>query len=306
MVMNKHIAVLMGGYSSERSISLSSGKACAIALETKGLKVSQVDVDRSIVSVLSDLKPDVALNVLHGGFGEGGIIQAILEHLEIPYTHSGVLASALSMDKLRAKEIVSSVGVPVCPSVQIDRLTIDEKHIMPPPYIIKPLKGGSSIGVILVKEGDPIPLDLLRSSSWNYGDQLLIEKYINGIELTCGIMGEKALDVTEIIVEKSNFYNYNAKYSLSGSSHVLPARISSEVYFEIQKLSMMAHKSIGCRGISRSDFIFDNVLNKIFWLEINSQPGMTQTSLFPEMAAYAGYSFEDLLSWMLEDASCLR
>ncbi|MBY7649809.1 MAG: D-alanine--D-alanine ligase [Candidatus Liberibacter europaeus] len=306
VIRSKHIAVLMGGTSSERSVSLSSGQACSSVLENKGFKVSKVDFDRSSMDILSNLKPDVALNVLHGGFGEGGGIQGILECLEIPYTHSGILASALSMDKFRSKKIVGALGVPVCPSILVDRLSMDENHVMTPPYIIKPVNGGSSLGIVLVKEGESVPLDFLQSSDWCYGNQLLVEKYIDGVELTCGIIGDKPLDVIEIVAKNSNFYNYDAKYSLAKSEHILPANIPPDIYEEIQKLSSLAHKSIGCCGISRSDFIFDNVSQKIFWLEINTQPGMTPTSLFPEMASYAGYCFEDLLSWMLEDASCMR
>ncbi|MBL0849120.1 MAG: D-alanine--D-alanine ligase [Candidatus Liberibacter ctenarytainae] len=306
MIKNKHVAVLMGGISSERDVSLDSGKICSSALRAEGLKVSQIDVDRSIGAVLSDLKPDVVLNVLHGSFGEDGIIQAILECLEIPYTHSGVLASALSMDKFRAKTVVNSVGVPVCPSLLVNRLSIDDRHVMEPPYVIKPLLGGSSLGIILVKEGDSVPLDYLRSSAWCYGDHLLIEKYVGGVELTCGVMGEKVLDVIEIIPKNEGFYSYKVKYTPYESTHILPAKVESEVYDEVQRLSLLAHKSIGCRGVSRSDFRYDVTTQELFWLEINVQPGMTTTSLFPEMALYAGYSFENLLLWILEDASCLR
>ncbi|MBA5724287.1 D-alanine--D-alanine ligase [Candidatus Liberibacter sp.] len=303
---NRHIAVLKGGFSPERDISLSSGEVCSAVLESQGFKVSQIDVDRSVATVISDLRPDVAFNALHGNFGEDGIIQAILEYLNVPYTHSGVLASALSMDKLRAKQIVASVGVPVCPSLLVNRLTMGKEHVMPPPYVIKPLSGGSSLGILIVREEDSVPLDFLDSSDWSYGDQLLVEKYVDGIELTCGVMGEEALVVTEILPKNSDFYSYKEKYSTLGSTHILPAKIPSDVYEQIQRFSILAHKSIGCRGISRSDFRFDNVLQKIFWLEINTQPGMTPTSLFPEMVLYAGHSFETFLSWMVKEASCSR
>ncbi|ADR52575.1 D-alanine--D-alanine ligase [Candidatus Liberibacter solanacearum CLso-ZC1] len=305
-IKNKHVVVLMGGISSERDVSLLSGRVCAAALEDWGFKVTSIDVDRSIGLILSHLKPDIAFNALHGGFGEDGLIQSILEFLEIPYTHSGILASALSMDKMRAKKIVSSSGVSVCPSVLVNRITMDSQHVMSPPYIIKPLKGGSSLGVIVVTEGESVPLDVLQSSSWIHGDQLLVEQYINGIELSCGIMGEQALSVTEIVSQKSDFYTYDSKYSSSVSSHVLPANIPWSILQEVRRISVVAHQAIGCRGISRSDFIFDPVSKEIFWLEINTQPGMTNVSIFPEMAAYAGYSFRDLLLWMLEDASCSR
>ncbi|WP_157141273.1 D-alanine--D-alanine ligase [Candidatus Liberibacter asiaticus] len=301
-----HVAVLMGGISSEREVSLSSGKACASALEDAGFKVSQIDVDRSVGLVLAHLKPDLAFNVLHGNFGEDGLVQAILELLEIPYTHSGILASALSMDKMRSKQVVSSCGVPVCPSILVNRFTMDSQHLISPPYVIKPLKGGSSLGIIVIKKDQSIPLDLLQSSSWNHGDQLLIEQYVDGIELTCGVMGDASLDVTEIAVPKSDFYSYELKYSSLNSTHVLPAKIPLDIYKEVQRLAFLAHQAIGCRGISRSDFLFDPLSRKVFWLEINVQPGMTPVSIFPEMAAYAGYSFRELLLWMVEDASFLR
>ncbi|MEG8099036.1 D-alanine--D-alanine ligase [Candidatus Liberibacter brunswickensis] len=301
-----HVAVLMGGLSTERDVSLSSGKACSSSLEDAGFQVSQIDVDRSIVSVLQHLKPDLALNVLHGNFGEDGFVQAILEFLEIPYTHSGVLASALSMDKMRAKQIVKCYDVPVCQSILVNRFTMNSQHLISPPYVIKPLKGGSSLGIILVEKDQSIPLDILQSSLWKYGDQLLIEQYIDGIELTCGVMGENPLDITEITIPKSCFYSYELKYSSLNSTHFLPAKIPSDIYQEVQRMSVLAHNAIGCRGISRSDFIFDPVSRKIFWLEINTQPGMTPVSIFPEMAAHSGYSFQELLLWMVEDASCLR
>ncbi|QTP64427.1 D-alanine--D-alanine ligase [Candidatus Liberibacter africanus] len=301
-----HVAVIMGGLSAEREVSLSSGKSCSSALKDTGFQVSQIDVDRSIVSTLQKLNPDVVLNVLHGSFGEDGLIQSILEFLEIPYTHSGVLASALSMDKMRAKQIVKSCGVPVCPSIVVNRFAMDYQHPMSPPYVIKPLKGGSSLGIMVIKPGQSVPLDILQSLSWNYGDQLLIEQYIDGIELSCGVMGDTPLAVTEIIVPKSDFYSYELKYLSSNYTHVMPAKIPLDIYKEVQRNAVLAHHAIGCRGISRSDFLFDPISRKIFWLEINVQPGMTPVSIFPEMAMHAGYSFQELLLWMVEDASCLR
>ncbi|AGA64586.1 D-alanine--D-alanine ligase [Liberibacter crescens BT-1] len=302
----RHVAILMGGFSSERLISFSSGETCAVALEEAGFEVSRVNVNRSVAEVLVDLKPDIALNVLHGAFGEDGILQGILEYLQIPYTYSGVLASALAMDKVRAKQIVSSQGISVAPSIVVNRRFMCSEHVMPPPYVIKPLKGGSSLGVLIVRKEDAVPLHVINSPEWDYGDEILVEKYIDGIELTCGVMGDKALDVVEIVPVGQDFYNYDAKYKENNCKHILPARIPSDIYEKIRTLSLKAHKIIGCRGISRSDFIFNNITGEIIWLEINTQPGMTPTSLIPEMALHSGYSFGELLQWILKDASCLR
>jgi D-alanine-D-alanine ligase len=305
----KHVAVLMGGFSSERPVSLSSGNACADALEQVGYRVTRVDVGRDISSVLAELKPDIAFNALHGPFGEDGTIQGVLEYLQIPYTHSGVLASALAMDKQQAKCVAMAHGIPVAPARVMNRFEIGDKHPIEPPYVVKPVTEGSSFGVVIVKEDQSHPPQFLASSEWKYGDRVMVERYIPGRELTCGVMGDEALCVTEVLPQGNTFYDYESKYAPGGSKHVLPAEISPIIYQKIQTLALQAHRAIGCRGVSRSDFRFDDSAGgdgEIIWLEVNTQPGMTATSLVPEMAQHKGLSFGEFLRWMVEDASCLR
>jgi D-alanine-D-alanine ligase len=306
---DKHVAVLMGGFSSERPVSLSSGNACADALEKEGYKVTRVDVGRDVGQVLSALAPDVAFNALHGPFGEDGTIQGILEYLAIPYTHSGVLASALAMNKEQAKRIARSIGIPCAESKVLNRMAIRREHPMKPPYVVKPVNEGSSFGVVIVKEDQSHPPQVIASSDWKYGDVVMVERFVHGRELTCAVMGDVALGVTEIIPVGHSFYDYDSKYVAGGSKHECPAKVSPNIYQKIQTLSLKAHQAIGCRGVSRSDFRYDDRHSQngeLVWLEINTQPGMTPTSLVPEIAAEAGHSFGDLLSWMVEDASCLR
>lgn len=305
----KHVAVLLGGFSSERPVSLSSGKACADTLEAEGYRVARVDVERDISSILSELRPDVAFNALHGPYGEDGTIQGVLEFLGIPYTHSGVLASALAMNKEQAKRVAKTVGIPVAESRVVDRFTIKNEHPMKPPYVVKPVNEGSSFGVVIVKEDQSHPPQLISSPEWNYGEEVMVERYIHGRELTCAVMGDVALGVCEIVPTGHSFYDYDSKYVPGGSKHVVPAKISLNIYQKIQTLALKAHQAIGCRGVSRSDFRYDDRHSEngeVVWLEINTQPGMTPTSLVPEIAAQAGHSFGDLLSWMVEDASCRR
>lgn len=306
--MAKHVAVLMGGWSSERPVSLNSGKACADALEARGYRVSRVDVDRTIPAVLEELRPDVCFNALHGIFGEDGTIQGILEYLEIPYTHSGVLASALAMDKALAKHVAKAAGIPVAEARVMSRFEIGNEHPIKPPYVVKPVREGSSFGVVIVKEDRTHPPQILTSAEWRYGDRVMVERYVPGRELTCGVMGDTPLGVTEIIPVAQEFYDYDAKYAAGGSRHVIPAQISPNIYQTIQQLALKAHQAIGCRGVSRSDFRFDDSSGdgEVIWLEINTQPGMTPTSLVPEMAQHAGLSFGKFLRWMVEDASCSR
>ncbi|CAM5433071.1 D-alanine-D-alanine ligase [Aquamicrobium terrae] len=306
---DKHVAVLMGGFSSERPVSLSSGAACADALEGEGYRVTRVDVGRNVGAVLSELKPDVAFNALHGPFGEDGTIQGILEYLAIPYTHSGVLASALAMNKAQAKTIARAAGVPVAESRVLDRFSIRDVHPMKPPYVVKPVNEGSSFGVVIVQEGQSHPPQVISSPDWKYGDGVLVERYVPGRELTCAVMGDVALGVCEIIPTGHSFYDYDSKYVPGGSKHETPAKVSPNIYQKIQTLALKAHQAIGCRGVSRSDFRYDDRHSEngeVVWLEINTQPGMTPTSLVPEIAAHAGHTFGDLLSWMVEDASCQR
>ena len=305
----KHVAVLLGGFSSERPVSLSSGNACADALEQEGYRITRVDVARDVGSVLADLKPDVVFNALHGPFGEDGTIQGILEYLGIPYTHSGVLASALAMNKEQAKRVAKTVGIPIAESKVLDRFAIKNKHPMRPPYVVKPVNEGSSFGVVIVKEDQSHPPQIIASAEWRYGATVMVERFVHGRELTCAVMGDVALGVTEIIPVGHSFYDYDSKYVAGGSKHECPAKISPNIYQKIQTLSLKAHQAIGCRGVSRSDFRYDDRHSQngeIIWLEVNTQPGMTPTSLVPEIAAQAGHSFGDLVSWIVEDASCLR
>ncbi len=304
-----HVAVLLGGFSSERPVSLSSGKACADALESVGYKVSRIDVDRDLSRVLSDMRPDVVFNALHGPFGEDGTVQGVLEYLQIPYTHSGVLASALAMDKEKAKLVADAAGIPVAEAKVMNRFDIKSQHPIEPPYVVKPVCEGSSFGVVIVKEDRSNPPQILSSDEWKYGDRVMVERFVHGRELTCAVMGDTSLAVTEIIPVGSQFYDYDSKYVQGGSKHQYPAKILPNIYQKIQTLALKAHQAIGCRGVSRSDFRFDDRHSdngELVWLEVNTQPGMTPTSLVPEVAAHAGYEFGDLMKWMVEDASCLR
>ncbi|MBN9008798.1 MAG: D-alanine--D-alanine ligase [Rhizobiales bacterium] len=306
--MAKHVAVLMGGWSSERPVSLNSGKQCADALETAGYRVTRVDVGRDVAEVLAKLKPDVAFNALHGPYGEDGCIQGVLEVLAIPYTHSGVLASSLAMNKPLAKDVMKAAGIPVAQSVLVNRFEAAKAHVMPPPYVIKPPNEGSSFGVLIVREDATHPPQQLYADDWPYGDIVMAEKFVAGRELTVGVRGDEAFDIIEVVTD-NRFYDYDAKYAPGGSKHILPAQISSIVYQNVRMLAVKAHKALGCRGISRADFRYHDRpggSGELICLEVNTQPGMTTTSLGPDMAAYAGISFPDLVKWMVEDASCNR
>lgn len=306
--MPKHVAVLMGGWSSEREVSLRSGAACAAAAGRKGYRVTPVDVGRDIAAVLAALKPDIALNILHGNPGEDGTIQGILEVMQIPYSHSGVLASALAMQKDTAKVVMSAAGVPVPEGRVVHRLEAAQAHVLDPPYVIKPIAEGSSVGVFIVTESHGRPPQELTRVDWIYGETVLCERYIPGKELTCAVMGKEALGVTEIMPTVS-FYDYEAKYAPGGSRHVVPAQIKPNVYQLVRRLALRAHQALGCRGVSRADFRYDDRFGEtegLFCLEVNTQPGMTESSLVPELAAHAGISFEELVGWMVEDASLSR
>jgi len=306
--MTKHVAVLMGGWSAERDVSLRSGKACADVLERQGFRVTRIDVDRNVAAALTSAKPDVALNLLHGRPGEDGAIQGLLEVLDIPYSHSGVLASALAMQKERAKIVLRAAGVPVPDGVVVNRLEAARSHAMEPPYVIKPVAEGSSVGVFIVTEAHAHPPQELTRPDWAFGEDVLVERYIAGKELTCAVMGDRALDVIEI-VPTVKFYDYEAKYAPGGSRHLLPAEIKLNVYQLTRRLALLAHRALGCRGVSRADFRYDDRMEGtqgLLCLEVNTQPGMTETSLVPELAAYAGIPFEELVRWMVEDASLNR
>ncbi|MFY9640195.1 MAG: D-alanine--D-alanine ligase [Rhodomicrobium sp.] len=304
-----HVAVLMGGWSAEREVSLNSGAACANALEGAGYRVTSIDVDRDVAAKLAALRPDACFNALHGKGGEDGCIQGILETLQIPYTHSGVLASALAMDKARAKIAFKAAGVPVAGGIVASPAQAARAHLMPPPYVIKPVTEGSSVGVYIVREDQAHPPQELTRPDWAYGD-VLVERYIGGRELTCAVIGNRSLDIIEILpAEGLGFYDYEAKYAKGGSRHILPAQISPEIYEFIQKLAIDAHNALGCRGVSRADFRLDDRAEgtgELVCLEVNTQPGMTATSLVPELAAHAGLGFGELVQWIVEDASCDR
>jgi D-alanine-D-alanine ligase len=306
----QHVAVLMGGWSAEREVSLNSGKACTEALESVGYRVTKIDVDRRLPEVLRELKPDVCFNALHGKGGEDGTIQGILETLQIPYTHSGVLASALAMDKVKTKLIMADAGIPVADHRIVSRAEAAKAHPMPKPYVLKPVDEGSSVGVFIVREDHAHPPQELNSADWAVSENLMAERYIAGRELTCAIMGDRPLGVTEILpAEGLAFYDYQAKYAQGGSRHVVPAPVSPNIYQLVQTLALKAHQTLGCRGISRSDFRFDDRptgTGELIFLEINTQPGMTGTSLVPELAGHSGMTFGELARWIVEDASCNR
>jgi len=300
-VKGKHVAVLMGGLSSEREVSLISGRECADALERVGAKVTRVDAGRDLAAVLTSLKPDVCFNALHGEWGEDGCVQGILETLAIPYTHSGVLASALAMDKAKSKAVLAAAGVDVPGGGLYNRMTVARDHVMPPPYVVKPNAEGSSVGVFLVFEGANTPPQELAAESWTFGEEVMVEPYIAGHELAVAVMDGKALAVTEI-VPRGGFYDYDAKYGEGGSQHIVPARISDDAAARAMALAERAHRALGCRGVTRSDFRYDDINDLLVLLEVNTQPGMTPVSLAPEQAGYKGVSFDDLVCWIVEDA----
>jgi D-alanine-D-alanine ligase len=307
--MPKHVAVLMGGWSAEREVSLATGRACAAALEAQGYRVTPVDVQPDIVQVLPDVRADVAFNALHGPFGEDGTVQGLLELMRMPYTHSGVLASALAMHKDRAKVVMAAAGVPVPHGFVVHRTDAVKQHVLPPPYVVKPVAEGSSVGVIIVQDGRSHPPQELGREDWPYGEQVLVETYVPGRELTCAVMGDRALGVIDIQPAVGGFYGYEAKYEKGGSVHVLPAEIKPNVYQRIQELALTAHQALGCRGVSRADLRYDDTpggTGALVVLEVNTQPGMTETSLVPEIAAHAGHTFGELVQWMVEDASVDR
>jgi D-alanine-D-alanine ligase len=303
-----HVAVLMGGWSAEREVSLSSGKACAQALRQAGYKVTSVDVKRDIATVLAEIKPDVVFNALHGRWGEDGTVQGILETLEIPYTHSGVLASAVAMHKEKSKSIFRSAGLPVAESVLVEIERAATSHPMALPYVVKPVAEGSSVGVHIVPLGANGPVTTLVKERSLYGDKVMVERFVPGKELTCAVMGDVALGVIEI-VPRVGFYDYEAKYSPGASNHVLPAPVPYDIYRRVQQYALAAHSALGCRGVSRADFRYNDTPggeNELILLEVNTQPGMTGTSLVPELAQHAGHTFEQLVTWIVEDASINR
>ncbi len=308
MIRFNHVAVLYGGWSSERDVSLRSGEACAKALERRGYRVSRVDVGRDVAQVLAALAPDAALVMLHGRPGEDGSIQGVLETLGIPYSHSGVLASALAMQKDLAKTVMAAAGIPVAEGLTLPRAEVAKGHVMAPPYVIKPVADGSSVGVFIVTGEHAHPPQELFRDDWAHGEHVLVEKYVAGKELTCAVVKDEATGVIEI-VPVVRFYDYEAKYSPGASKHILPAPILPFVYQEVRRLTLAAHRALGCRGVSRADFRYDDRIEGtggLVCLEVNTQPGMTETSLVPELAADAGMTFDELVQWMVEDASLGR
>ena len=299
---NPTVAVLMGGPSAAREVSLVSGRECANALRDAGFNVVEVDAGLDVAARLQDIKPDVVFNALHGKWGEDGCVQGILEWLGIPYTHSGVLASALAMDKERSKAVFRSAGLPVVASVLAPKAEVASRHVMAPPYVAKPNDEGSSVGIYIVDKDANGPPQL--------GDEMpeivMVEEFAPGRELTASVMGDRALGVTDIITD--GWYDYHAKYAEGGSRHVVPAEIPQEITEACLDYALRAHNALGCKGLSRTDFRWDESkgLNGLILLETNTQPGMTPTSLSPEQAGVAGIDFKTLCKWLVEDASCRR
>ena len=296
------VAVLMGGPSAEREVSLVSGRECAKALREEGYDVTELDAGQDIAERLRALAPDVVFNALHGRWGEDGCVQGILEWLHIPYTHSGILASSLAMDKERTKDVYRAHGLPVVPSLLASKADVSAAHVMTPPYVVKPYNEGSSVGVYIVQEAANGPPKLDE----NMPETVMVEAYAAGRELTTTVMGDQALTVTEIITE--GWYDYDAKYTEGGSRHVCPADIPQDIFDLCMEYAVTAHQALGCRGVSRTDYRWDEARGAegLVLLETNTQPGMTPTSLSPEQARAVGMSFGALFAWMVEDASCLR
>ena len=305
----RRIAVLLGGLSPEREVSLVSGEACARALERLGAETIRLDAGRDLVDQLTHARPDVVFNALHGAWGEDGCVQGVLETLALPYTHSGVLASALAMDKAKAKAVLAAAGVTVPGGGLYDRHEVARRHVLAPPYVVKPNAQGSSVGVFLVFEGADAPPQETAAADWRFGEEVMVEPYIAGRELCVAVLGEsfapRALAVTDIVAA-TGWYDYEAKYGDGGSRHVLPAELPAEITRRAMDLSERAHAALGCRGLTRSDLRYDDIKGDMVLLEINTQPGMTPTSLAPEQAAFTGMDFDRLVLWIVQDASCPR
>jgi len=299
--MSKSVAVLLGGLGPEREVSLNSGRACADALRAKGWNVSLIDAGQDLAQQLTEIAPDVVFNALHGEWGEDGRVQGLLDILGIPYTHSGVLASALAMDKQKTKAVLAEHGIKCPRGILASRFDAAKTHLMEPPYVVKPNAQGSSVGVLIVTKDDQLPPAILTGDNWPYGDEVLVEEYIAGRELTVAVLGDRALCVTEIISNR-DFYNYEAKYDAGGSKHVCPAILDEDFSEIVMKQALTAHEVLGCSGVTRSDFRWDQNNNLLRLLEINTQPGMTSTSLVPEQAASQKIAFDDLVEWMAENA----
>jgi D-alanine-D-alanine ligase len=296
-----HVCVLMGGWSSEREVSLMSGACILKALRNVGYQVSEIDVTRDVYDDLKRIKPDVVFNALHGTWGEDGCVQGLLETMKIPYTHSGVKSSALAMDKILSKRLYETIGIPCAPDKIVNSKDLFKVDPMPRPFVVKPYNDGSSVGVFIINENDNFSFE--DEGPWQTAQSVMVEQYIPGRELTVSVMGDRPLCVTELI-PKSGFYDYKAKYQDGMTDHVVPAQLTLGQTNYLMDLALKAHNILACRGVSRSDFRMDG--DDIYILETNTQPGMTPFSLVPEQAKYMGMSFEDLVKWMVEDASCER
>jgi len=298
----KKVAVLLGGMSAEREVSLRSGAQVVAALKQAGFEVTAIDVGADLPALIQALTPapDVIFNALHGRYGEDGTIQGVLDYLGIPYTHSGVRASALAMDKAAAKAVFAHAGLPVAPHRIIEISELADHDPLPPPYVVKPVNEGSSVGVSIVRPGDNRNAEIV--AAWTFGPAM-VEQYIPGRELTVGVLEDHALAVTEIISGET-FYDYHAKYAAGGSHHVIPAEIPADITRRAMDIALAAHRALGCRGASRSDLRYDDATGRLVLLEVNTQPGMTATSLLPEQAAYTGMDFPALCAWMVERAAC--
>lgn len=307
MTSAKHVAVLMGGWSAEREVSLVSGAAVVKALNARGFRVTPVDVGRDLAQKLAVVAPDVAFNALHGRWGEDGAVQGLLEVMGIPYTHSGVRASANAMDKPTAKRIFAAAGIPCSPDLIVGRADLKGGDPMARPYVVKPLNEGSSVGVRIVMEGDNCILE--TDEFWSRTSQVMVEKYVPGREIQVAVMGEAALGAIEIRM-KRGFYDYEAKYTAGFAEHVMPAPLEPQIYNQVMDYALKAHQVLGCRGVTRSDFRYDDTgpkgSDRLYILETNTQPGMTPLSLVPEIAGHSGWSFEDLVTWLVEDAGVER
>jgi D-alanine-D-alanine ligase len=306
--MKPHVAVIKGGWSAEREVSLVSGGAAAKALAARGYRVTEIDAGHDLASKLVEAKPDVVFNGLHGRWGEDGCVQGILEVLEIPYTHSGVMASSVAMNKPMAKRVCAAAGVPVAEDKVVASKELFKADPLPRPFVVKPLDEGSSVGVVIMKPGDNTFTPEM-DGPWRQNAQVMVERYIAGRELTCAVIGDRPTRGVTELRPKRGFYDYEAKYSDGLTEHLIPAPVPSAVYERVRELALAAHRALGCRGVSRADFRYDDTdggTGELILLEVNTQPGMTPLSLVPEMAAYEGMSFEDLVIWMVEDASCRR
>jgi D-alanine-D-alanine ligase len=303
--MSRRVAVLMGGWSSERDVSLVSGRECAKALSERGHRAYTIDVTRDLAALTRALepRPDVIFNALHGRGGEDGTVQGVLEFLGIPYTHSGVLASAVAMDKPLAKAVFAKAGLPLAEGVVVARETLAAGDPMAPPFVVKPPNEGSSVGVRIVQPNDNSWREEARG--WRFAEAL-VERFIPGRELTVAVMGERALGVCEIR-PRGSFYDYAAKYAPGGSDHLVPAPVHRRIHDEALDIALRAHQALGCRGVSRADLRYDDTggePGRLYLLEINTQPGMTPTSLVPDIARHAGIDFGELVEWMVEHAAC--